>query len=36
MKIIADASKLTNDPAEDRWVGNTLLKAGLPCVADYR
>jgi hypothetical protein len=35
MKIIADAP-LTNDPAEDRWVGNTLLQAGVPCVADYR
>lgn len=35
MKVIADA-KLTDDPAEDRWVGNTLLDAGIPCTPDYR
>lgn len=34
-KIIA-TSKLTEDIAEDRWVGNTLHSAGMGCVADYR
>lgn len=34
MKVLAQAS-LTDDPAEDRWTGNTLLTAGIPCVADY-
>jgi hypothetical protein len=34
-KIIVDSS-LTNDPAEDRWVGNTLLRNGICCHADYR
>lgn len=33
--IIADA-KLTEDTAEDRWVGNTLQAAGIGCVPDYR
>jgi hypothetical protein len=35
MKVIADA-KLTDDPAEDRWVGNTLFEAGMGCAPDYR
>src|SRR5579859_2366308 len=35
MKVIAEAP-LTNDPAEDRWVGNTLHQAGIPCIPDYR
>lgn len=35
MQVIADA-KLTDDPAEDRWVGNTLHAAGIPCTPDYR
>lgn len=35
MNLIAEA-KLTDDPAEDRWVGNTLLSAGMGCVGDYR
>lgn len=34
-KIIAEA-KLTEDPAEDRWVANTLYLAGMGCVPDYR
>lgn len=33
--IVADA-KLTDDPAEDRWVGNTLMQAGIHCMPDYR
>lgn len=35
MKVIASA-QLTSDPAEDRWVGNTLLAAGIQCAQDYR
>jgi len=34
-KIVANA-ELTDDPAEDRWVGNVLHKAGMGCVPDYR
>ena len=34
-KVVAEA-KLTDDPAEDRWVGNTLHAAGMGCVPDYR
>lgn len=33
--IVADA-QLTDDPAEDRWVGNVLHRAGMGCVPDYR
>lgn len=33
---VAAETPLTNDPAEDRWLGNALLAAGIPCVADYR
>lgn len=35
LKIIA-AATLTHDIAEDRWVGNTLLDAGVQCSPDYR
>lgn len=35
MKALIDAP-LTDDPAEDRWVGNSLLAAGIECAADYR
>lgn len=35
MKVIASAPP-PMDVAEDRWVGNTLLKAGIQCAADYR
>lgn len=35
MKVVADM-KLSNDPAEDRCVGNELLQAGIQCSADYR
>lgn len=34
-EVVAEA-KLTDDPAEDRWVGNVLHNAGMGCVPDYR
>lgn len=35
MKVVATAA-LTDDQAEDRWVANTLLSAGISPEADYR
>lgn len=33
---ITSEAELTKDGAEDRWVGNTLMNAGILCTADYR
>lgn len=35
MRILAEAPD-PDDPSEDRWTGNTLLRAGVLCTADYR
>lgn len=35
MRVLA-AAPLSTDTAEDRWVGNTLLAAGIQCVGDFR
>lgn len=34
--LITAIAPLTADPAEDRWVANTLLQHGITCRADYR
>ncbi len=34
MQLVADAE--IDDPAEDRWVGNVLRRAGIACTADRR